>query len=101
MQPQPEQKGSYVRRHRRPRGHPTTQINWRCPDEIVKVIDTEGEDRSDGLMILLDRAVDAKAVLGDLWVEVIVKAHREGITEGEALGRIAKAAIEKETKGRR
>ena len=84
----------------RKRGHPSTMIGFRCPDELLEVADKQGT-RTEGLIALLDQAVDAQGVLGDAWVEVIVRAHREGITEGEALGRIALEAVHRERKGRR
>lgn len=90
--------GNYLRKRLRKRGHPSEQINFRCPEELVQAIDAEGEDRTDGLVVMLDRANDAKQELGDEWMEVVVFAHREGITEGQALGRLLKAAILKDRK---
>lgn len=90
-----------VRKQPRKRGHPANQLNFRCPDELREAAKREGEDLTDGLIVLLDRGNDAKAALGDLWIEVVVFAHRQGITEGEALGRLAKVTLEKEQKHRR
>jgi hypothetical protein len=100
-QPQPKrtEEEAQVRRVRK-RGHPSTMIGFRCPDEILEVADREGT-RTEGVVALLDRAVDARSVLGEAWVEVIVRAHREGITEGEALGRIALEAIQRDRKTKR
>ena len=83
----------------RKRGHPSTMIGFRCPDEILEVADREGT-RTEGVIALLDRAVDAKNEAGDAWVQVIVKAHQEGITEGEALGRIVREWAETSKKRR-
>lgn len=98
-QPKQTEEGVQVRRVRK-RGHPSTMIGFRCPDEILAVADREGT-RTEGIVALLDRAVDAKDVLGEAWVEVIVRAHKEGITEGEALGRIALESIHRERKLKR
>lgn len=90
-----------MRKRPRRRGHPGRQLNFRCPDELREAINNEGEDQTDGVIVLLDRANDAKVELGDLWIEVVVYAHRQGITEGQALGRLARIGIEKELKVRR
>ena len=88
-------------RRERKRGHPSKMIGFRCPEELLEAADSEGRVRTEGLIALLDRGHDAKEELGRDWVEVVVLAHREGITEGQALGRLAKASIERERKGRK
>lgn len=77
----------------RRRGHPSTRTTFRCPDELRSTAEGEGRDLTEGMITLLDRAVDSREALGDLFGEVQVRAHREGITEGEALGRFAREAI--------
>lgn len=80
----------------RKRGHPTTQVVFRCPDELVKVIDTLARDRTPGVIRLLDQAVDSRDVLGERgWFEVQAYASANGLTEGEALGRLALEALKK------
>lgn len=86
----------------RPRGHPTRILTFRPPVELVK--EAEGLKRrslSDALVEMLDLYVDARAALGDLWPEVMARAARDGVTDGEALGRIAKEALERGGKGKR
>lgn len=91
-----------VRTRIRKYGHPSEKLHVRCPTELMRAIDVAGGNRSEGTVRLLDRAVDAQTVLGDLWAEVEVRAYREQITEGEALGRWAREAIERERgKGRK
>lgn len=75
-------------------------IGFRCPDELLTVADKEGT-RTEGLVALLDRAVDAKEETGEAWVAVIVRAHQDGITEGQALGRLVKEAVDQEKKKKR
>jgi hypothetical protein len=85
--------GGVMRRRARKRGHPTKMVGFRCPLELLDAAAQEGEGQTDGLVTILDRGNDAKLELGDEWVEVMVMAHREGITEGQALGRIARMAL--------
>ena len=83
-----------MRARTRPRGHPNQPIRVRVPDELVEELDREGEgNRSYGLCVMLDRAKDAKDYLGKHYVEVVIMAHQERITEGEALGRLALEGI--------
>jgi hypothetical protein len=84
----------------RDRGHPTDPIGFRCPTELVKAIDAIADgDRSRGLIQLLDVATDVRKELGKLWVEVEAYARTEGISEGEALGRLVKEVLT--TRGRK
>jgi hypothetical protein len=82
------------RMRQRERGHPTEHIGFRCPKELVEAAATLDRDRSKGLVRLLDQAHDARIELGQLWVEIEVFARREGISEGAALGRLAREALE-------
>jgi hypothetical protein len=84
----------------RKRGHPSEQISFRCPSELVRAIEDAGSDKTEGATRLLDRAVDARNELGEFWTDVEIRAYREQITEGEALGRIAREALERDRKGR-
>lgn len=86
-----------VRRDRK-RGHPSQMVGFRCPSELLKAANVEGRDQTDGLILLLDRAHDAREEMGKDWVEVVVRAHREGITEGQAMARLIKEALEKDRK---
>lgn len=87
-----------LRTRDRKRGHPTTQVTFRCPSELAEAAFAEGRDKTEGFTVLLDRAVDAKLALGELYKQVIVLSHLEGITEGEALGRLAKLGLEAQQK---
>lgn len=90
-----------VRRQRK-RGHPSKMVGFRCPEELLDAADREGEDRTEGLVLLLDRGDDAKTELGSKdWAEVVVRAYREGITEGQALGRMVKELLDKDRKGKK
>lgn len=83
-----------LRTRDRKRGHPTTQVTFRCPEELAKAAATEGRDKTEGFTVLLDRAVDAKETMGEAYRQLVVYAHLEDITEGEALGRLAKIGLE-------
>lgn len=83
------------RRHDRKRGHPIVRMSLRCPEELVGPITAIGSDFTDGALAHLDTSVDARAELGDLWSEVEVRSHRDGITEGQALGRLAREALKR------
>lgn len=93
-----EEKG--VRKRYRGKGHPVDFVGFQCPRELREAADQEGDSRTEGMIVLLDRAVQSKDELGDLWTEVLVRAAREQITEGEALGRFAREAIEAQKKQR-
>lgn len=83
-----------------PRGTKTQPLAFRCPLEVHDaVMEAASGDKTAGALRLLVLAMDAQKELGDLWVQVEVRAVQENITEGEALGRIAREALEK--KGRR
>jgi hypothetical protein len=84
----------------RERGHPTEHIGFRCPAELVEAATVLERDRSKGIVRMLDIANDARTELGMLWVEVEVLAHREGMSEGSALGRLAREALESRSKPR-
>jgi hypothetical protein len=81
-------------RQTRERGHPTELIGFRCPEEIVAEIDAIDADRSKVLVRLLDQALDARRELGKGWDQIEEYARREDISEGEALARLAKAALQ-------
>lgn len=83
---------AHMRRERK-RGHPTEQLGFRCPEELMRAIEGEGPDKSAAAIAMLDRAADAKTELGKDWIEVVVLAHREGVTEGQALARLAKLGL--------
>lgn len=92
--------GNDVKRRFRKRGHPTEKVQFRCPKELVEAMDKEGEDRTDGLVAMLDRANDTKLEAGDeAWLFVMVRAYKEGITEGQAIGRYLQEAVDRERKG--
>lgn len=79
----------------RKRGHESEAVRSNLPKELVEEADAEGAgNRTLGLTVMLDRASCAKETLGREYVQVIVLAHQENITEGEALGRLAMAGIE-------
>lgn len=80
-------------RKRRERGHPSKMTGFRCPLELLEAADAEDGVQAQGLIALLDRAVDAKRVMGRDWTEVMSLAFRENITEGEALARLALDAL--------
>lgn len=84
------------RARRRERGHPTEAVGFRCPEELIGAAKSLDRDLSKGMIRMLDRANDAARELGDLWIEVEILAHREGITEGEALGRLARDALKRQ-----
>lgn len=90
-----------MQRKVRPRGHPSVQRSIRIPRELVPVLETAGHSLADGAERLWDIAHDAASEVGDEWHEVVAVAQREKITEGAALGRLAKAAIAAAKKGRR
>lgn len=88
-----------LKKRMRKRGHPSKMVGFRCPEELLVVANAEGEDQTDGLVILLDRGTDVRVEIGEeLWREVGVLAHRQGITEGQAVGRLAREALERELK---
>jgi len=88
-------------RRERTRGHPTEHVGFRCPTELLEAASAEAPERSKGIVTMLDRAFDAKEELGKDWIEVVVLAHREGITEGQALGRLARAGLGRDRKAAR
>lgn len=88
-------------RKRRERGHPSKMIGFRCPQELFDAAEAEDPVYAQGLIALLDRAVDAKREMGRDWSEVIAYAFREGISEGEALGRLTLEFLGREKKARR
>lgn len=83
---------------RRAKGFESELVAFRCPTEILPVIDSIDVSRTAGLVRLLDQAIDARTAFGDLWIELEVRAHREGISEGEALGRLAREALKRQKK---
>jgi hypothetical protein len=87
-------------RRRRERGHPSKMTGFRCPLELLEAADAEEAVQAQGLIALLDRAVDAKREMGKEWSEVMTLAFRENITEGEALGRLAMEALGRDKKKR-
>lgn len=80
-------------RRERKRGHPTESLTARLPEEIIQAIDSEARNKTEGAVALLDCAVDAKTEMGKEWLEVVIFAHREGLTEGQALGRLARLGL--------
>jgi len=83
----------------RKRGHESEPVRSNLPKELIDEADGEGGgNRTLGLTTMLDRASDAKRVLGQAYFEVIALAFRETITEGEALGRLAQAGIDAQKK---
>lgn len=84
----------------RPRGHPSEQVVFRCPKELLEKAEALGRrSRTDALVELLDLAVDAMGALGDRWPQVVAVAASEQVSDGKALGQLAREALEK--KGRR
>lgn len=86
-----------MRTRMRKRGHPSEPLAFRCPKELLRAVEDAGADKTEGAIRLLDRAVDARAELGDFWAAVEMRAYRDQVTEGEALGRIAREALEAES----
>lgn len=84
-------------RHRE-RGHPSEHVGFRCPSELLDAATKLERDRSKGIVRMLDMAHDAREELGELWMELEIFAHRKGITEGEALGRVAREVLSKNEK---
>lgn len=80
-------------RHKRERGHPTEQLGFRCPIELLEAVKAEDPDKTAGAIALLDIVADAKEAMGDDWVEVLVYAHRNNVYPGEALARLAKLGL--------
>lgn len=88
-------------RRNRPRGHPTEYLGIRVPKELADAARDEGPNQSQGCIALMDLGFEAKRALGKEWIEVIIRAHREGVTEGEAVGRMLKDFIDSQRKGKR
>ena len=82
----------------RKRGSPTEAVNFRCPKELVDFAQAHGRSLSEGMVRLLDIGRDAMTEIGDLWPELEVYAVREGITESEAVGKLARAILAQRSK---
>lgn len=91
-----------MRVRERPRGAPTKQTSVRLPKDQMDQIGDKGgpygQSFAASVERLLDVGLDAIKELGqDNWTtEIQIRAIREQITEGEALGRYAREAIERE-----
>src|SRR5678815_4419028 len=85
----------------RPRGHPSEQVVFRCPKELLEKAEALGRrSRTDAQVELLDLATDVRDALGERWPQVVALAAREQVKDGEALGKLACEALER-GKGRR
>jgi hypothetical protein len=90
---------SMSRTHERKRGADSTQTSVRFPDDLLARIGKDGGAHGDSfrsaVVRLLDASLDAIGELGEQWTtEVQLRAYAEQITEGQALGRFAREAIE-------
>lgn len=84
----------------RPRGHPSEQVVFRCPKELLETVEALGRrSRTDAIVELLDLARDAREALGERWPEVVSLAAREQVSDGAALAQLARESLE--SKGRK
>lgn len=86
------------RRERKP-DHPKEFLGLQCPKELTKKAREIGRTKTEGVIRLLDIAADAFTEAtkddGSVWFQLQVYASQNGITEGEALGRLALEALKK------
>lgn len=89
------QRGPRVRTRERKYGHPSDHINVRVPRELAEWVADQGRTVTAGTVRALDYARDALGEIGEeLLADVELRAVVERCTEGEALGRFAREAIE-------